>query len=290
MHSPFELAKTTGIELQEAEQICSWAHNKMESSGIIHKSLCSAEEFYSSIKDKCKISTGSQTLDRLLYGGIERRSVTEFYGVSASGKTQICFTLSVMVQQSESQGGLEGRVIYMDTEHKFSPERIVEIANARRLRAENILSNIRLLQPFNSLQQERNLKDISKIMEQDSNIKFLVVDSVINHYRSEYIGRKSLSERQQRLNIFVNKLSKIAQVYDVAVVTTNHVQAIPDSYSPSVTSSTGGNVIAHTSTYRIQLTKSGPFNRVARITNSPSHSPLETAFTIGNSGVEDIRE
>ena len=137
-----------------------------------------------------------------------------------------------MVQQSESQGGLEGRVIYMDTEHKFSPERIVEIANARRLSAENILSNIRLLQPFNSLQQERNLKDISKIMEQDSNIKFLVVDSVINHYRSEYIGRKSLSERQQRLNIFVNKLSKIAQVYDVAVVTTNHVQAIPDSSSP----------------------------------------------------------
>ena len=78
----------------------------------------------------------------------------------ASGKTQTCFTLSVMVQQSESQGGLEGRVIYMDTERKFSPERIIEIANARRLRAENILSNIRLVKPFNSLQQERNLKDI----------------------------------------------------------------------------------------------------------------------------------
>ena len=47
MHSPSGLAKITGIELHEAEQICSWAHNKLESSGIIHKSLCSAEEFYS---------------------------------------------------------------------------------------------------------------------------------------------------------------------------------------------------------------------------------------------------
>src|ERR671930_360557 len=40
------------------------------------------------------ISTGSNAIDALLGGGIQIGMITDIYGESASGKSQICFTLS----------------------------------------------------------------------------------------------------------------------------------------------------------------------------------------------------
>ena len=46
------------------------------------------------------IKTGSAELDRLLGGkGVETGAITEFYGHSGSGKTQICLSLCLMAQQ-----------------------------------------------------------------------------------------------------------------------------------------------------------------------------------------------
>ena len=67
----------------------------------------------------------------MLYGGIETGAVTEFYGESTSGKSQLCHTLCSIVPQKEFHGGVIGRSIYVDTENSFRPERLVEIAKAR---------------------------------------------------------------------------------------------------------------------------------------------------------------
>jgi RecA/RadA recombinase len=52
------------------------------------------------------IKTGSAILDQYLGGGIEIGAVTEFFGKSASGKTVLCHTLSVVSQIS--------RLIYVE--------------------------------------------------------------------------------------------------------------------------------------------------------------------------------
>ena len=49
---------------------------------------------------------------------------------------------------------------------------------------------------------------------------------------------------------------------------------------------TGGHVVAHTSTYRIYLKKSGK-NRIARIIDSPYHPERETVFILNEKGVDD---
>lgn len=48
--------------------------------------------------ENIKLSTGSRDLDRLLGGGIETGSITEVFGESGSGKTQLCHTLAVTCQ------------------------------------------------------------------------------------------------------------------------------------------------------------------------------------------------
>jgi DNA repair protein RadA len=37
-------------------------------------------------------------------------------------------------------------------------------------------------------------------------------------HRAEYSGRETLAERQQRLNIMLHKLIRLAEIYNVAVV------------------------------------------------------------------------
>jgi RecA/RadA recombinase len=63
-----------------------------------------------------KVSTGSKALDELLGGGIESQSITEIFGEFRTGKTQLCHTLCVTAQLPKDQGGLEGKVILIDTE------------------------------------------------------------------------------------------------------------------------------------------------------------------------------
>jgi DNA repair protein RadA len=71
-----------------------------------------------------RISTGSKNVDDILCGGIETGAVTEFYGAPSSGKTQLCHTISGIVSQDKSKGGLCGKSIYIDTEGTFRPQRL----------------------------------------------------------------------------------------------------------------------------------------------------------------------
>ena len=51
---------------------------------------------YQQRKKVRRLSTGCESLDQLLYGGIDTHAVTEFYGPSGVGKTQLCYTLSAI--------------------------------------------------------------------------------------------------------------------------------------------------------------------------------------------------
>jgi DNA repair protein RadA len=51
----------------------------------------------------------------------------------------------------------------------------------------------------------------------------------------------------------------------------------------------GGNIMAHTSTYRIFLRKAG-HNRIATMLDSPYHAYSQVKFTIGEEGIQDLEK
>ncbi len=115
----------------------------------------------------------------------------------------------------------------------------------------------------------------------------MIVDSAVAHYRAEFLGRATLSERQQRLNKFMHILVRMAETYEVAVVFTNQIQSSPDAVFGDAVRPTGGNVVAHTSTYRVYLKKSGK-NRIARMVDSPYHAEREILFALTEKGISDV--
>ena len=202
--------------------------------------------------------------------------------------SQICHTLCVMAQQPRGEGGLDAGSVYIDTEGTFRPERIQEIAEARGIDSEKVLSHITVARAYNSAHQELIVKDLGRIIEPNK-VRLVILDSAVAHYRAEFLGRGTLAERQQRLNRFMHQLLRTAEIYNIAVVVTNQVQAAPDSFFGDPTRPTGGHVVAHTSTYRIYLRKAAK-NRIARMVDSPYHPERDTVFFLNEKGVDDPAE
>ena len=229
-------------------------------------------------RDVGHISVGSEGFNDLIGGGIETQSITEVFGEFGSGKSQISHELAVTVQLPPEKGGLDGECVFIDTENTFRPERIEQIANGFELDIDEVLQKIHVARAFNSSHQILMAEKINELIQQGNNIKLVIVDSLMAHFRAEYVGRESLAVRQQKLNQHLHALQQIANTYNVAVFITNQVQA---------NKAIGGHVLGHASTYRIWLKKGLAGKRIARLVDSPHLPEGECVFKIKTEGIVD---
>jgi len=252
----------------------------------INTDFVTAKQLYERRQNLVRLTMGSNNLNKLLGGGIETQAITEFVGEWGSGKSQLCMKLSITAQLPRNDGGLEGKVLFIDTEGTFSAERVYQMAQAMQLHPEKILEGIMCGRVYNSDHQVLAVDHAFK-MCQEENIKLLIIDSVLSHFRSEYIGRETLAERQQKLNSHLHKLTRLAQALNLAVVVTNQVQANPQAFFGDPTRPAGGNILAHASTHRIMLKKASGGLRSARVIDSPYLPESEAFFQITEKGIED---
>jgi DNA repair protein RadA len=238
-------------------------------------------------KDVGRITVGSTAFNELIGGGIETQSITEVFGEFGSGKSQISHELAVTIQLPEELGGLDGESVFIDTENTFRPERIEQISNAFELDHQEVLQKIHIARAFNSSHQILMAEKVNELIQSGTNIKLVIVDSLMAHFRAEYIGRESLATRQQKLNQHLHALQNIATTYNVAIFLTNQVQARPDAFFGSPTKAIGGHVLGHASTYRIWLKKGLAGKRIARLVDSPHLPEGECVFKITSEGIVD---
>jgi DNA repair protein RadA len=280
-----ELVDNMNLTEETAHNLVFEAQKLLKEKGYLEKDLVSASELFARRSKMLRCTTYSQNLDNLLAGGIETQAVTEFYGEFGSGKTQICHTLCVSAQLQVDQHGLGASALYIDTESTFRPERVAQIAKTRGLDVEEILNNIHVAKIYNASHLELIVRAMGSLIQQN-NIKLVIVDSIISLHRAEFLGRGSLSERQQKLNAIMHRLKRIAEIYNVAVIITNQVQATPDTFFGDPTKAAGGNIIGHASTYRIYLRKAGQ-ERKAIMIDSPMHPYGDTNFMVTEGGIAD---
>ena len=238
-------------------------------------------------KEIGRITVGSTAFDELIGGGIETQAITEVFGEFGSGKSQISHELAVTVQLPLEQGGLDAECVYIDTENTFRPERIQQISDRFGLDHEEVLQKIHIARAFNSSHQLLMAEKINELIQSGCNVKLVIVDSLMAHFRAEYVGREALAVRQQKLNQHLHVLQQIANTYNVAIFITNQVQARPDAFFGSPTKATGGHVLGHASTYRIWLKKGLAGKRIARLVDSPHLPEGECVYKITNEGVID---
>ena len=289
VRGPVELEEISSMTTETCGKIVTIARKQLAERGTITRDFASASEIYKRRQAIGRISTGTDALDSLLLGGVETQAITEVYGEFGCGKTQFCHSLCVTVQKTVEEGGLDGGVLYIDTEGTFRPERIIEIAKTHNMDPSKLLDRIVVARAYNSAHQVLILEEAGKIIKEE-NIRLIISDSTTGLFRAEYLGRGTLANRQQKLGRYLRLLSRIAETYNCAVVATNQVSSSPDTFFGDPTRPVGGNIVGHTSTYRIYFRKGGKNKRVAKIIDSPHHPASEAVFELGERGVQDTEE
>jgi DNA repair protein RadA len=279
--TPHELSQVTGIPLPTAQRIIEAAREALD---IRVKTALDLKRERMKVR---RITTGSKSLDELLGGGIETRTITEFFGEYGTGKTQICHQLSVNVQLPEDKGGLAAKAFYIDTEGTFRWERIEQMARGVGLDPDKVMENIYWVRAVNSHHQMAIVEKLFDLMSKE-NIKLVVVDSLTGHFRAEFPGRENLAMRQQFLNKHLHQLMRLAEIYDAAVVVTNQVMAVPEMFFGSPDRPVGGHVVGHAPGVRVQLRKSKGNRRIARVVDAPHLPEGETQFAITEYGIRDV--
>lgn len=278
--SPTELSTAADIPESTAAKIVKSAREALKMD------FETADKILERRKAIGRITTGSKSLDQLLGGGVETQAITEVYGEFGSGKTQLAHQLAINVQLPSNKGGLEGKAIYIDTEATFRPERIHQIASSMGLDPKEVLSNIFHARAHTTYHQMLLAEKAEELVRREE-VKLIVIDSLTTHFRSEFVGRGMLAERQQKLNKHLHTLQTLADKYNLAVLVTNQVMARPDMFFGDPTAPVGGHVLAHQATAIIYLRKSKGGRRIARLVDSPYLPEGEAMFRITEKGITD---
>jgi RecA/RadA recombinase len=146
-------------------------------------------------------------MDLLLGGGICTGMVTDIYGESGSGKSQLCFTLCANCARDG------GTSIFVDTAGTFRPERIVEISGSPRA-----LEKIMFIRALNTFDQTNAVKRIL-----DAGPRLVVVDTLTSLFSAEYYG----PARHLAVMKYMHELALAAINTGCAVVVTNMVRNVP---------------------------------------------------------------
>ena len=196
--SPSELATTAEIGESTAAKIINAARQAADIGGFETGDLVLERR-----KLVGKLTTGCTEFDEMMGGGIETQAITELYGEFGSGKTQVAHQLAVNVQMDREHGGLGGSVIIIDTENTFRPERITQMVNGlsekygMELNPEEFLQNIHVARAYNSNHQillvDSAVDLANELKEMGKPVRLLIVDSLMAHFRAEYVGRGTLA-------------------------------------------------------------------------------------------------
>jgi DNA repair protein RadB len=156
-----------------------------------------------------KRSTGNAALDTLIGGGLELRTITQFYGEPASGKSTLCLVAAVACLRAGHA------VAWIDSEG-FSTERFRQIAGDD---TEKIAERFFLFEPVDFEHQGQVIAECEKVLKAHKP-GLLVMDSATALYRTD------LDKGRDALQVLTKQMIHLlgyAKRYDIPVLITNQV-------------------------------------------------------------------
>jgi DNA repair protein RAD51 len=162
------------------------------------------------------ISTGIKKLDNYLGGGIKRGIITDIFGATGTGKTQLTMQISINSLLDGNQ------VLFQDTTGQFRPERMLDLIKIRNLET-NLLDRVKVGRITNSSEQ---IQFLSKIREQDFSL--VVIDNVTDLFSFEYGKEEQKLEKNVTFMQYMHELSLISFQKKLPIVVTNIIRKIDD--------------------------------------------------------------
>mmetsp|Transcript_37328 Transcript_37328/g.49181 ORF Transcript_37328/g.49181 Transcript_37328/m.49181 type:complete len:460 (+) Transcript_37328:49-1428(+) len=280
----------------------------------------SARDLLKKVRNIRPIITFCRGIDEMLGGGIMRGVVTEICGEPGVGKTQFGIQLAVDAQLPSWVSGVEGKTVYIDTEGSFMVERAVQvaegfvhhlnrIAKSRQQRQlaggqvqqlnqvlptrDQILQGILVFRAHDHTEQIAMVRYLSTFMKKNPEVKLVVLDSIAFHFRHGFAAgqKNNMGGRTKILSDMAQRLTKLAQEHDVAVVVINQMTTKIDSMAAGSVSNSRlvpalGETWAHAATNRILLFWQDG-ERKAKLFKSPWREAKTVSYQVTAVGIRD---
>ncbi len=222
-----------------------------------------------------RLPTGS-SIDSILGGGVERGTITQFYGPPASGKTNIAIKLAVETSKRDR------KTVFIDTEGGISVERIRQVSGPSFQR---VADNIIVFEPSSFTEQgEAIQRTLNVLKNHGDSVDLVVLDSAVALYRLKE-GNGSNFNVDLGRQLFL--LLQMARRFDLAVVITNQIYSLRGDDGVERVSPVGGTLLRYWSKTIVELEMGDrPGERVAilrRHRNRPEG--LRTSFRIVPEGI-----
>lgn len=208
-----------------------------------------------------------------------------------------------------SHGSVNGRVVYIDTESKFSSKRMMEIGENSfpevfhlEGKVQEMAGRILVLRPTTLSEFTESLQQIKLSLLQNQ-VKLLIIDSIAALVSGEH-ERDTRALRQTSLGWHISFLKSLAEFSQIPIVVTNQVRAQnnnvafcypfevqnrdgsiknPERQESHLTAALGINW-AHAVTIRLVL-ETHSDQRFIKVAKSPISPPLVFPFVITSSGI-----
>ena len=184
------------------------------------------------------LPTGFVPLDLHFGGGLRTGAICELVGPAGVGKTQLCLSIAAHALLSG-----ETRVLYVDTEGSFSPERLVQLLTHKQIAdghnsgggawqdavgltaaAERTASRLLVFKPTTWGAYTNCLDDqVEKELLQAPPVALLIVDSIASAVSRQHPGEAH--KRQLTMASQANRLKFYADTFGCAVLAVNQVTA-----------------------------------------------------------------
>ncbi|MCL4355678.1 MAG: AAA family ATPase [Thaumarchaeota archaeon] len=152
----------------------------------------------------------------MLSGGYRAGTLTEIYGRSNSGKSQLAMQAALCAARKGDS------VLYIDTEGAFRPERLEQIAGARGWDTEGVLERVVYMRSDSAPEQMETVRGMQG-RGVTARCRLVVVDTLTRNFSVALPGRSNTPSRQGALDIHLSEMARDAYANARAYLLTNRV-------------------------------------------------------------------
>ena len=186
------------------------------------------------------LSTGMKKIDQYLGGGIKSGIITDIFGETGTGKTQLAMQIAINCIDNG------GNVLFFYTIEKFRPERMLDLLKSRNLKP-NLLDKVKVARITNTSEQINYLQKM-KI----NDFSLIIIDNITDLFSYEFSKEDQNLEKNTIFMKYMHELSLICVQTKLPIIVTNMIRKFDETERENLDKSI--NMFTHV---KIQLFKKG---------------------------------
>ncbi len=274
-----DLNQRTKLGEATSQRILKRAREKL-GIGLIDSGTAREDELHR----RKQLTTGLERMDEALKGGFKTGSVVEFYGPPRSSKSLWCHQLAVTNLLPEERNGLNGNVLWLDSESSFRPRTIRANALRRGLDPDRTLERIKVLTVLTRDQLIDTIEDLPRLVVEED-ISLVVIDNIGRFFRLDLEGlsvRRWISETLLRT---FEVLRGVALMLDCVIVYTNQVYHHIGMFGDNRNAPVGDSLMGYMPTHRFYVRPGQRGKRKVTLRDNVGSPEFDLETLIGWGGI-----